>query len=294
MGTQEINLYCDYLLFEKKASKHTLTAYQTDLLQFASYLESSLITSIQDVNHNIVRGWLAESMEKGVSPRSLQRKISTLKSFFKYMIRLKKVEENPISKIQTPKSAKKLPVFVDESVMESLPVEIEFEVGYKGALDRLVMETLYQTGIRRAELIMLKTKDVDLYNQTLKVLGKRNKERIIPFSKQLADLINDYISLKEKENFHHECFFLSKKGEPLSEKFVYLLINKMLKEVTTLSKRSPHILRHSFATHLLNNGADINAVKELLGHSSLAATQVYTHNTIEKLKKSYKQAHPRA
>jgi integrase/recombinase XerC len=228
-----------------------------------------------------------------ISARSVNRKLSSLKSFFKFLQRIQVIEVNPMSKISGPKTPKRLPVFVDEHQMEDLFTEIAFEEGFNGVRDKLILDLFYQTGIRRSELTHLKEVDVDLFNSTIKVLGKRNKERIIPISLSLKRNLESYLRVKQELNLSNIMLLVSEKGHTLSDQSVYRSVKKYLSQVTTIQKKSPHILRHTFATHLLNNGADINAVKDLLGHANLSATQIYTHNTIEKLKKSYKQAHPR-
>ena len=223
----------------------------------------------------------------------MTRKLSTLKSFFKYLQIQQVILVNPMTKIMAPKMPKRLPVFITEDQLEDLFTEIEFEDGFKGIRDKLILDLLYQTGIRRSELTHLTEIDTDLFNSTIKVLGKRNKERIIPISLTLKRNLESYLQVKHELNLSNSMLFVSEKGNILSEQSVYSIVKKYLSQITTIQKKSPHVLRHSFATHLLNNGADINAVKDLLGHANLSATQIYTHNTIDKLKKSYQQAHPR-
>jgi len=235
-------------------------------------------------------------MENGTTPRSINRKLSSLKSFYKFLLRNETIKVNPMQKIQAPKTSKRLPVFVEESSMKMLFEQVEFGEGFPAVRDRLLMEVFYATGMRVSELINLKDKDIDLQNSQVKVLGKRNKERIIPYTRNIRQMIQEYQSLKLKQSFpfSSENLFVNKDGKPLTRITAYNLVKKYLSAVSTLDKRSPHVLRHTFATHMLNNGADINSIKEILGHANLAATQVYTHNTIEKLKQVYKQAHPRA
>jgi integrase/recombinase XerC len=231
-------------------------------------------------------------MEQKISARSVNRKISSLKSFFKFLQRSGEVKKNPMTKVQAPKTSRRLPTFVEISGIEKLLTIIEFPNGYHGSVERMIIELLYGTGMRRSELINLKRSDFDSYNSQIKILGKGNKERLIPLHHKLRDAIRDFIGLSERNN--RDFLLIDEKGRKLKEAYVYATVKKYLNLVTTVDKKSPHTLRHTFATHLMNNGADINAVKELLGHSSLAATQVYTHNTIDKLKEIYSRAHPKA
>jgi integrase/recombinase XerC len=245
----------------------------------------------------MVRTWIVSLIEQDISARSVNRKLSTLKSYFKFMTKEGLVQENPMPKIQSPKTSKKLPVFVDNESMETLFSAEIFSDDFEGIRDRLILEMFYMTGIRLSELINLKDPDIDFYQQNIKVLGKRNKERLIPVSSGLIDSIKKYLEIRNKSIEaveQNDYFYVTIKGKKLYEKLAYRIVNSYLGKVSTLKKKSPHVLRHTFATHMLNNGADLNAIKEILGHSSLAATQVYTHNTIEKLKNIYNQAHPRA
>jgi integrase/recombinase XerC len=295
MVVSYLNNFIDHIRHEKKLSPHTSLAYQNDLLQFTEFLEKEVSDGdLLNASHLSVRSWVAQLMDSGLSARSVNRKLSSLKSFYKYLLRNEIIKTNPLQKVQGPKTPKKLPVFVDESQMQKLFEGIEFEEGFIGTRDKLILDILYQTGMRRAELINLKEQNVDLYDLTIKVLGKRNKERIIPISLELKRNLEAYFKVKKSEGFNHPLLFVSPKDKAMKETEVYKLVKKYLSVITTLGKKSPHVLRHTFATHLLNNGADINAVKELLGHANLAATQVYTHNTIEKLKKTYKRSHPRS
>jgi integrase/recombinase XerC len=289
--------FIQYIQFEKRYSPHTVTSYRIDLGQFFLYLETVYqVTEIQDVNYLQIRSWLVEMMEQKITPRSINRKITTLKSFYKFLIREGAIEENPMSKIIAPKMSKRLPVFVEKDKMDLLFDTVDFGEGFEAARNRLIVELFYMTGMRLSELVSLKLHDIDLPRQTIKVLGKRNKERIIPFSRSMEKSLNTYIELRNglPNIYDRDYLFLTEKGKKVYQKLVYRLINYYLSVVTTLDKRSPHVLRHTFATHMLNNGADLNAIKELLGHANLSATQVYTHNTIEKLKTVYKQAHPKA
>ncbi|MEI7501362.1 MAG: tyrosine-type recombinase/integrase [Bacteroidota bacterium] len=284
-----------YIQFEKRYSPHTVTAYRIDLTQFFEYLKLQYNTdNIRDVNHLMIRSWLVYLMEREVISRTVNRKLSTLKSFYKFLIREGELVENPIRKITPPKSSKRLPVFVEKDKMEMLFHNIEFGEGYPGIRDKTIMEMFYSTGMRLSELVNLKETDLDFHHDTIKVLGKRNKERLIPFSKKFETLLKSYIECKKITFGDVNDLFVTDKGGKVYSKMIYNIVIKNLAAVTTLEKKSPHVLRHTFATHLLNNGAELNAVKELLGHSSLAATQVYTHNTIDKLKRIYKQAHPKA
>ena len=294
MSFNLIQDFINYIQAEKKFSPHTVSAYSSDFNDLNFFLkENGFEFNPLEINAQLIRSWIAFLIEKGESARTVNRKLSSLKSLYKYLLKLGLCTENPLLKIQSLKTAKRLPVFIEESKMQDLSSlhQLNDKIPIH---ERLLIEILYQTGIRRSELINLKVNAIDFHNLSIKVLGKRNKERIIPISSELSKLISAYISYKNLKGFQNDTLIYSEKGKPISEKQLYLTVKKNLNYVTTSEKRSPHVLRHTFATHLLNNGADINAVKELLGHSSLAATQVYTHNTIEKLKKVYKQAHPRA
>lgn len=289
--------FTQYIQFEKRYSPHTVKAYSKDLEQFAAYLQGIFeINDLTEANHVMIRSWIVSMIEQDLSARSVNRKISTLKTYYRFMLREKLITENPMLRVTAPRPSQKLPVFVEQDKMMLLLDEIEFGEGFAALRDRLVIEMLYGTGMRLSELISLKDADIDLQHCSLKVTGKRNKQRIIPFSNKLRDLINAYITEKNRENMPGQSpfLFLTNKGQQLYPKFVYRVVNTYLNKVTTISKKSPHILRHTFATHMLNNGADLNAIKEILGHASLSATQVYTHNTIEKLKSIYNQAHPKA
>ncbi len=290
-----IQSFLQYIRYEKRFSSHTVRAYQGDLEQFISYLLSTYeVNEAAAVIHPMIRSWMVHLMEQGISTRSINRKITTLKTYYRFLLRKEEITVNPMLKVQSPKTSKRLPVFVDQNKMEVLFDEKSFGKGFEGKRDRLVLEFLNSTGMRLSELIGLKDASIDPYQSQLKVLGKRNKERIIPFTHKLKAAIREYMEERNKIYPATSAFFITDAGKPMYPKFVYRLVTRRLGEVTTLDKKSPHVLRHTFATHMLNNGADINSVKELLGHANLSATQVYTHNTIEKLKKVYKQAHPRA
>lgn len=293
---EQVQAFLNFIAFEKRYSKHTLESYQNDLLQFELFLQEDK-TEVADANHIHVRNWIVQLMEAKITARSINRKISTLKSFYKFLLRKGEIKKNPLAKVQTPKMSKRLPVFVELPGIDKLLKEIEFEEGYKGALDKMIIEIFYGTGIRRTELIHLKESDFDSYNAQIKVLGKGNKERIIPIHHELRNSIKNFLEQKKNlatENIRETFLLTDERGKKLSVAYVYTMVKHYLNLVTTVDKKSPHTLRHTYATHLMNNGADINAVKELLGHASLAATQVYTHNTIDKLKNIYKQAHPKA
>jgi integrase/recombinase XerC len=289
--------FLEHLKYQKRYSQHTIISYENDLSAFSTFmLKEFPDTEIDKIKTTFIRTWLAEMKEDDLASRSLNRKISALRSFFKYLLKNDVVKVNPVTTIISPKMPKRLPQFVEEKDTHNLFSEVVFSEGFKGLTEKLILEILYNTGMRKAELISLKEHQIDMSNSQIKVLGKGNKERIIPVSKILMIDIKLYIAEKRRligrgeENF----LFVTDKGKPLDPKQVYNIAKKYLTKVTTIDKKSPHILRHSFATHLMNNGADLNAVKELLGHSSLAATQIYTHNTIEKLKDVYKKAHPKA
>ena len=294
---QLIQPFLDYLKFEKRYSAHTLTSYQTDLVDFFDYLNIQFGNMpLKDISHTYVRSWLAGIKDKGLTSKSINRKISSLKSFFKYHLKTGSINDTPMAKVISPKINKRLPVFVKErdtkKLVEALNQSTE---DWKSLNAKMIITIFYETGMRLSELITLKEKQIDFSRSHIKVLGKGNKERIIPVSKKVIISIREYQQFKKK-NFEQPVDFLltTEKGKKLYPKYAYLLVNQYLGQASTLDKKSPHVLRHTFATHLMNNGADLNAVKELLGHSSLASTQVYTHNTIEKLKDVHKKAHPKA
>ena len=291
----DVQAFLDYLRFEKRYSQHTLISYQTDLEQFSAYLQEAYSnTSLHNVTAFIIRSWLAQLKEQKNTSKTINRKISTLKSFFRYLMKQGVVKQTPMTTIISPKVNKRLPAFVEEKNTDTLFSHVDFGEGWKGKTDRLILSLFYNTGMRLNELITLKEKHIDAHYNQVKVLGKGNKERIIPISKELMQEIQDYIANKPLRLENTDNLFTTEKGKVLYPKYVYNTVKHYLSTVTTLEKKSPHILRHTFATHLMNNGAELNAVKELLGHSSLAATQVYTHNTIEKLKDIHKKAHPKA
>ncbi len=285
-----------YIELEKRYSPHTVTAYKQDLADFFAYIDKSYgAMAPGEIQHGMVRSWMVELMEAGLAARSINRKLTTLRSFYKYLLRQGASISNPMVRVQPPKNAKKLPVFVEADKMQKLFDEIPFGAGFEGLRDRLILELFYATGMRLAELIGLKLEEVDCNARILKVLGKRNKERLIPFPAVLVKQIELYLEMRSRlEQADPVLLLVTMKGKRMYPKMVYEIVVHYLGLVTTLEKRSPHVLRHTFATHMLNNGADINAIKELLGHANLSATQVYTHNTIEKLKNIHKQAHPKA
>lgn len=297
MPDTQVVSFLQYLRSEKRASPHTVLAYETDLRQFSEFLEKDCELSDPELaTFVLIRSWIVQLMEEGIGPRSVNRKITVLRTFFKYLMRQGVVALNPLVKIQGPKAPTRLPVFVEQDKMEHLLTKVDFGSDYEGKMKKLIVELFYNTGMRRAELIGLKISDIDLYGSSLKVLGKRNKERIIPMGSKLTQEIKSYLELRQtaQSGKWDILLFVHENGKKLTENFVYTLINFYLGLVTTLDKKSPHVLRHTFATHMLNNGADLNAIKEILGHANLSATQIYTHNTIEKLKNIHKQAHPKA
>ncbi|MBP5583963.1 MAG: tyrosine-type recombinase/integrase [Bacteroidales bacterium] len=284
-----LHSFLTYLEFEKKGSKYTVLSYKNDILHFFKHIGN---VNLSDVTSRDVRAWVSVLSEEGIAPRSINRKLTAVRSFFYFLQRQGKLTQNVARKVHTLKAKKRLPFFVEEEKMTTLLDKIEFANDFAGLRDKVVIELLYTTGIRRSELLGLTPKSIDWAESSLKVLGKRKKERIIPLLPECASLIKEYLQEREKIS---QCEFLieTDTGEKPYANLIYRIVHKYLGEVTTIDKKSPHVLRHSFATHLLNNGADINDIKELLGHASLAATQIYTHNSFEKLKKVYKQAHPR-
>ncbi len=287
--------FLSYLNLQKRFSPLTTKNYAVDLKQFFNFLNQEVYDSrLSEISYQHVRSFIASLIDKKKSTVSVNRKISCLKSFFKYALKNNLISNNPMQKIQGPKTPKRLPVFIDENQIDKIFNQLKFDSGFEGIRNKLLIDVLYQTGLRRAELINLKETDLDLISLQLKVLGKRNKERIIPFSIHLKRSIQEYLNAKQENNLINSFLFVNLKNIQLSPQALTKIVSEILSEVTTNKKKSPHVLRHTFATHLLNRGADINAVKELLGHANLSATQIYTHNTIEKLKKSYNQAHPRS
>ena len=291
----EIQSFLDYLQFEKRYSDHTIEAYQNDLEQFFAFLINQFDTpAIPTILATFIRTWLASLKSEEITAKTINRKASALKSFFKYQMKLGVITASPMVTVSSPKISKRLPEFVLESNLETLFKHVEFTDDWKGKTERLVLQLFYATGIRLSELVNIKEGDVDYSKSQVKVLGKGNKERIIPISNELAASLREYVSQKATTKEGVQNLFINENGKRLQQRSVYEFVHNYLSLVTTIKKRSPHILRHSFATHLMNNGADLNSVKELLGHASLASTQVYTHNSIEKLKDVFKKAHPKA
>jgi integrase/recombinase XerC len=288
-----------FIKFEKRYSAHTVSAYQSDLDQFIGFLNhpDQTITHPQEITHHQIRNWMVELMNQHLTARSINRKIATLRKYFKFLVQEGILTINPASKINTPKIPKHLPVVVEDTRLTQMLDNGEvFTADFKGVRDKLVIEMLFGTGMRLAELLGIKETDINTYEGTIKVLGKRNKERIIPLNHELLLLLLRYNELKKSENFGNNSLILivTNKGADAYPKLIYLIVQKYLSHISTQNKKSPHVLRHTFATSLLNAGADLNAIKELLGHANLSATQIYTHNSVERLKTIYKQAHPKA
>ncbi len=287
--------FINFLRYEKRYSPHTVTAYRNDLDQFVDFCTEMVGDFVvKEVDAKLVRAWVVSLMEKNIAPSSVSRKVTAVKSFYNYLMKELCVENNPTANIPLPKIRKKLPNFVEEKSLSHLLDGGIFEENFKGLRNKFIIALLYGTGIRLAELRGLKDSDFDTQNYSIRVLGKRQKERVIPYPREINKLFTEYVIRRNKElGFKSEFLLVTEKGKQVYEKLVYRIVKNNLAKVTSLEKKSPHVLRHTYATHLLNKGADLNAVKELLGHSNLAATQVYTHTTFEKLHESYKQAHPR-
>ncbi|MEO5977186.1 MAG: tyrosine-type recombinase/integrase [Chryseolinea sp.] len=286
-----------YLQFEKRLSKHTILSYKNDVNQFSIFLQMQYsVASPEEASYGMIRSWIISMVEEGLQPSSINRKIACLRSLYKFWVKGAVVDKNPMTKVTVLKSKRRLPSFVKISEINQLLDHSDFRDGFDGVRDQLVLEMLYATGIRLNELINLTEKNVDINQCTIKVLGKRNKERVIPFSPNIVKKITAYRELRNREvkMKEHGLLFVTSHGDPCYPMLIYRSVNRHLKTATVAEKKSPHVLRHSYATHLLDRGAEINAVKDLLGHSSLAATQVYTHNTIDKLKKAFDLAHPKA
>ncbi|OUR90357.1 integrase [Flavobacteriales bacterium 34_180_T64] len=289
--------FTDYLLYEKKYSELTIISYSRDLESFLGFIKTDYdMSSIDTVNYQQIRSWIVNLVESGIANRSINRKVSALNSYYKFLIKTETITANPLAKHKALKTSKKIQIPFSEQELKTVLNELQFETSFEGLRDRLIIELFYATGIRRIELIQIKMSDIDDSNKTLKVLGKRNKERIIPLIDSVVTSIQNYKNARNSLEVIQDAsyLFLTKKGAKIYETLVYRIINDYFSKASAKVKRSPHILRHSFATHLLNQGANLNAVKELLGHSSLAATQVYTHNSIAELKKVYSNSHPRS
>lgn len=290
MNRMLVNFFLDHLKTERRLSPHTITSYSNDLHQFLIFMEKEL-TDLPKIDSNQIRTWLIQLSDDSIQNRSINRKLATLRTFFKFLLRRGDITDNPMTRIKMIKTKKKLPQFIRETEMEPILNQPVDRTSFEELRDQLMLYLLYGTGIRLAELISLQKNQINIASQTIKVLGKRNKERIIPIPSIMGDMIRNYLQICPFESAH---LLLTNKGEILYPMFVQRLIKKQLSSATTLEKLSPHVLRHTYATHLLNRGADLNAIKELLGHANLAATQVYTHNSMEKIKEIYSQAHPKA
>ena len=287
--------FINFLKYEKRYSPHTVKAYEKDLDRFVEFCTKMVGDFVvKDVDLKLLRSWVVDLMEHDYNPSSVSRMMTAVKSFYNFLLREQVVDINPAINVPLPKIRKKLPHFVEENNLNHLLDDDLFDNGFRGRRDKLIISLFYGTGIRLAELINLKDRDFNTAEYLIKVLGKRNKERIVPYPREINQLFNDYLEIRNDEIVNNSGYlFVTEKGKQIYEKLVYRVVKSNLARVTSLEKKSPHVLRHTYATHLLNNGADLNAVKELLGHANLAATQVYTHTTFEKLQQSYKQAHPR-
>ncbi len=287
--------FLQYLTVERRLSAHTTLAYRRDLSDFLQFIQGQCLTAVTEVGHWHIRAWAASQLQRGVSARSVNRRLSCLKTYFKYLKSRGWVTADPMRKVQGPRMGRRLPVFLAETAMAALFTQVTFPTDYVGQLERMLLEVLYGTGIRCGELIALRVQDVDLERSVLHIQGKGSRERTVPLARYLAEALADFVRLR-RDSFPftaHPWLFLSKKGEQLKPNFVYRVVYKYLSAVSDAEQRSPHVLRHTFATHLSNRGADLKAIKELLGHSSLAATQIYTHNSIGRLIEVYEQAHPK-
>ncbi len=291
-----IKKFITYLEYEKKYSKHTITAYQNDLICFRDFCITEFDQeNISDIHYNQIRSWIVNLVNDGISNRSVNRKVSSLNGFYKFLQKIEEIKINPLIKHKPLKVQKKIQVpFTKEETKAVLEKDFEQEDEFTEVRNKLIVELFYSTGIRRAELINIKEADINFFDNTIKVLGKRNKERFVPLLPSVKQTINLYLDLKNEFKNDNEYLFITKKGVKIYETLVYRIINSYFSGVSTKIKKSPHMLRHTFATHLLNQGADLNSVKELLGHSNLASTQVYTHNSLEQIKKVFNQAHPRS
>lgn len=288
--------FLDYLQYERNYSEETIKSYREDLRQFEEFAREEIGDSApSEVKAELVREWIVSLMDRGYTSTSINRKLSSLRSFYKFLLRKGEVAVNPLQKITGPKNKKPLPAFLRESDMDRLLDEVDFGEGFKGCRDHMIIEMFYATGVRLSELIGLDNKDVDFSSSLIKVTGKRNKQRLIPFGEELKIAMTEYVDVRnEAVPVRTDAFFVRENGERLSRSIVENLVKRNLSKVVTLKKRSPHVLRHTFATTMLNHDAELGAIKEILGHESLATTEVYTHTTFEELKKVYNLAHPRA
>lgn len=291
---KEIDAFLEYLKYERNYSKETTTSYSVDLLQFEEFAKECEL-ELKEVNPNTVREWIVQMMDKGYNASSINRKLSALRSFYKYLLKQGEITADPMTKISGPKKKKPLPVFVKEKEMDRLLDDEDFGEGFKGCRDKLIIQLFYETGMRLAELVGLNDADVDFGAKVIKVTGKRNKQRLIPFGTELADAMQNYLSVRTQAiETLSDAFITNESGGRIERGKVQQIVRQNLSKVTTVKKRSPHVLRHTFATTMLNHQAELGAIKEILGHESLATTEVYTHTTFEELKKAYNQAHPRA
>jgi len=290
-----INSFLEYLAFEKKYSKHTVTAYKNDLISFRDFIETTFSqTEIISVHYPQIRSWIVSLVAQDIGNRTINRKISSLKSFYKFLQKIKQIEVHPLVKHRALKVEKRVQSPFTSEEIDKVLQNLEEKDDFEALRDRLIVELFYSTGIRRAELINIELGAIRFSEKTLKVLGKRNKERYVPLLSSVIITLQEYLEKKKQIHSTSTALFITKKGNKIYETLVYRVINSYFSRVSSKEKKSPHLLRHSFATHLLNEGADLNSVKELLGHSSLASTQVYTHNSLNKMKKVYNQAHPRS
>ena len=297
METNWIERFAKYLELEKRYSPHTILSYKNDLNQFVVYAISHLgITSFKQIAHAHVRSWVVSLMKDNYTPTSIRRKISTVKSYFKYLIKTQKISSNPASNVVLPRIGKRLPKVVRKEQMRRLDFSPHVQsMDFSPLRDWIILEMLYQTGMRRAELIGLKDEDIDFARHELRVIGKGDKERIVPISQRLKDLLRLYMTKRDEFiDVRADRFLITDKGKPLYPRFVYNKVKNFLEPISSLERKSPHVLRHSFATHLADNGADLNVIKEILGHSNLSATEIYMHNSIERLKNVYLKSHPKA
>jgi integrase/recombinase XerC len=295
MNSEIVNFFLQHIQHEKRSSKHTVTAYVNDLRQFEAYLKTSYdFLYPQLADFQMIRSWIVSMAEAKLENKSINRKIATLRTFYNFLLQKKVIQHDPMLKISALKTGKNIPVFVKEKEMNLLLEGIEFPDDVIGQRDKLILELLYGTGMRLSELVDLEENSIDFYNASITVLGKRNKQRIIPISKLLMLQIKQYQAVKLENLLGNKFLIVTEKGEQSYPVMIQRVVKKYLTLVTTLEQKSPHVLRHTYATHLLNNGADLNAIKDLLGHTSLSATQIYTHNSMEKIKKIYEQAHPKA